>query len=365
MTEKYDRRAVSVEVELNDEQMKLLRQTQDAYKLIYDEHAKWFVESRTTNKNSAHSALYQESKRLAPQLPTSLIQCARDQASESIKSYNSRFPYKKWRKTPQLSEAKTIRLDRRTSGFEDGLFSFSAVNKRQCVPAVLPDWFAERYDPEVWTYCAATIGIAKNDKVLVKLLFRAPHGALKTKGKTVGIDRGIHSLAYTSEGGVFGGKSVRANRRKHAYTRKTLQQKGTPSAKRRLRKLSGKEKRFMLDINHCVSKRLAQDSTVKTYVLEDLDFKDRKSKGRRLNKWLSDWAHAQFLDFLSYKSRTNGIEIVLVNPRYTSQECNECGHIDKKNRVKDRFHCLRCGHSDHADLNAARNIRDRHLSQVQ
>jgi transposase len=46
-----------------------------------------------------------------------------------------------------------------------------------------------------------------------------------------------------------------------------------------------------------------------------------------------------------------------VDPRYTSQACAECGTIDKGNRLDQAtFACLHCGHTDNADVNAARNI---------
>ncbi|MDR1868289.1 MAG: transposase, partial [Treponema sp.] len=52
-------------------------------------------------------------------------------------------------------------------------------------------------------------------------------------------------------------------------------------------------------------------------------------------------------------------------PRYTSQKCNRCGTIDKKSRNKSRYVCKHCGHTDHADVNAAKNIRDKYARSKQ
>ena len=56
------------------------------------------------------------------------------------------------------------------------------------------------------------------------------------------------------------------------------------------------------------------------------------------------------------------LKVVKVDPKYTSQTCNVCGHVEQANRVKSKFSCKACGHSDHADLNAAKNIRDKFLA---
>lgn len=52
-----------------------------------------------------------------------------------------------------------------------------------------------------------------------------------------------------------------------------------------------------------------------------------------------------------------GVPLVYVDPAYTSQQCSECGHIDRKNRVDQAtFACRSCGALIHADDNASRNI---------
>ena len=57
-----------------------------------------------------------------------------------------------------------------------------------------------------------------------------------------------------------------AYQRKYNHVRSELQEKGTRSAKRRLKAISGREKRFVQDQNHCISKKLANiDEDVSVY----------------------------------------------------------------------------------------------------
>ncbi|MGA9382632.1 MAG: transposase, partial [Phormidium sp.] len=86
-----------------------------------------------------------------------------------------------------------------------------------------------------------------------------------------------------------------------------------------------------------------------------------KRRGKKVNKWLGSWPFYQQEQFLTYKSIALGKKVVHVDPSYTSQKCNICKHIKKTTRHKSRFHCKNCGHKTHADLNAARNIRDDYI----
>lgn len=80
------------------------------------------------------------------------------------------------------------------------------------------------------------------------------------------------------------------------------------------------------------------------------------SKGG-LNKSIQDAGWGLFLDMVRYKAVDAGVELVKVNPRHTSQTCYECRHVAAGNRVSQaEFCCLACGHTAHADVNAARNI---------
>lgn len=160
---------------------------------------------------------------------------------------------------------------------------------------------------------------------------------------------------------MFSTKHLHAVERRYAHTKATLQSKGTRSAKKRLKKISGKEKRFRQDFDHCVSKQLANRDDVKCYVLEDLNGLRSTNRGKKMNKWLHKWSTFRFQTFLEYKCAMNGIEVQYVNPKYTSQRCSMCGNIDKDARNRNKYRCACCGHTEHADINASKNIRDRYL----
>ena len=75
-----------------------------------------------------------------------------------------------------------------------------------------------------------------------------------------------------------------------------------------------------------------------------------------LNRSILDAGWGTLLAMLTYKAEDAGRELIVVDPRHTSQRCANCGHIDARNRHDTVFRCLGCGHTDHADVNAAVNI---------
>jgi putative transposase len=95
--------------------------------------------------------------------------------------------------------------------------------------------------------------------------------------------------------------------------------------------------------------------------MEDLSgIRERTTVRAKQRARHSGWAFGQLRSFVEYKAALAGVPVVAVDPRNTSRTCNQCGHCDKANRKsRDRFECERCGHSEDADLNAARNIRSR------
>ncbi len=176
----------------------------------------------------------------------------------------------------------------------------------------------------------------------------------------LGVDVGIANLATDSDGERYSGRPIERKRRWYAKVRRRLQQRGSLSAKRHLRKLAGRQRRFQQDTNHCISKRLVQKAkdTQRAIALEDLTHIRTRTTVRKSERARhSNWAFAQMRQFISYKARLAGVPVEVVDPAYTSQRCSACGHTERRNRTGQAvFWCVACGYTAHADCNAARNI---------
>jgi putative transposase len=91
-------------------------------------------------------------------------------------------------------------------------------------------------------------------------------------------------------------------------------------------------------------------------MIEDLNVKKMIQEGS-LNKSIHDAGWASFTQILLFKAEKAGKEIVLVDPKNTSQACSACGSLPKiKKTLKDREHSCDCGLVLDRDQNAALNI---------
>jgi IS605 OrfB family transposase len=177
---------------------------------------------------------------------------------------------------------------------------------------------------------------------------------------TLGIDLGIVNIATDSTGETFSGQAIDKTRQRMLNLRARLQSRGTKSAKRHLKKLSGREKRFHKDTNHVISKHLVEKARANKQGIAIEDLRHiRKNvtvcKSQRARH--SSWSFWQLRFFLTYKAACAGVPLRVVDPRNTSRTCSECGHCAKENRKSQaRFLCQSCGHCDNADHNAAINI---------
>ena len=92
-------------------------------------------------------------------------------------------------------------------------------------------------------------------------------------------------------------------------------------------------------------------------------------KGGENEKFLRDWTYFDLRQKIQYKAEEAGIEFRIVDPRYTSQRCSQCGHIDKNNRPKWEkgqafFACTNCGFSANADYNASLNLATKDIEKI-
>lgn len=349
-------RSVHVRVPLNGAHFPV-----DDFNSAWGEVVQWCNDNRKASRYAAQEALYHDLRAKYPTLLSQMLIICFREAAAAVKSWNSNHPKRKWQlKAKRRSRGLTF--DARLMSLRGSLLTLSTGNeyRRWRTMLDLPQWFVDKY-PE--RSLQALVARPDGDELVLSMVFVVPDTEPRG-GAVVGIDRGLRKAIVTSEGGEISSASIRAVKRRYAHNRRQLQTKGTRSAKRRLRAMKGREKRFVSDFNHCASKMLASDTTVGVYVLEDLStMHNRRQRGqvnKTMRKWLSNWSYAQFESYLRYKCAAVGIEVVNVSPAYTSQRCNVCGTVDRRNRHKSRFDCVRCGHSADADLNAACNIRDRY-----
>lgn len=90
---------------------------------------------------------------------------------------------------------------------------------------------------------------------------------------------------------------------------------------------------------------------------------ERPGKGVKaksgLNRSLQDAALGRLVLWICVKAEEAERRVWKINPVDTSRQCAPCGYTDSANRHKARFCCKRCGHVEHADVNAAQNIAAR------
>ena len=179
----------------------------------------------------------------------------------------------------------------------------------------------------------------------------------------LGIDLGVTNIAVDSDGAVFEGKTVKNVRYRHRKLRTNLQAKGTKSARRRLKRLGGKERRFATWVNHNISKSIVAKAkdTARGIALEELThIRTRVTARKSQRATLHSWSFAQLRSFIEYKAQLDGVPVVAVDPRNTSRTCPVCGCIDEANRPNQAtFSCVSCGFSGLADHIAAGNIARR------
>nr|MDO8080366.1 transposase [Candidatus Freyarchaeota archaeon] len=238
--------------------------------------------------------------------------------------------------------------------------SILTLKGRQVIPISIGEYQEARMDERVQGQADL---IYRNNTFYLSITVDTPEPArFDPVGGVLGVDLGIVNLAVDSDGENHSGEKVDRIRERRAELRTNLQKRGTKSAKRHLQKLSGREKRFHRDVNHCVSKRLVAKAkdTGRAVALEDLNGIIRQSqvtvrKAQRSRH--HSWAFRQLRSFIEYKAALSGVPVILVNPRGTSHTCPVCGHNERGNRPsRNEFRCVRCGFAGPADHVAAINI---------
>jgi putative transposase len=261
---------------------------------------------------------------------------------------------------PGFRKHAAVSYDARTMSFKGiDRVSLLTLTGRVPVPMIAGEYQAGRMG---WPRGQGKLVLRKDGRWFLAVTVDVPEAAPTPATDFLGVDLGIANIATDSDGAEHSGEPVERVRRRHRLQRRRLQRRGTKGAKKKLRRVAAKESRFRRHENHCISKAIVETArrTGRGIALEDLGgIRERvTARGGDARNRLSGWSFGQLFAFVSYKARLAGVVVVRVDPCDTSRTCAECGHCERANRVsQSEFRCKACGHSAHADVNAARNIR--------
>jgi putative transposase len=376
-------RTIRIRLQPTAEQAALLQQTIREYTACFNEVCQLADTEKISNGLDLHRLTY-ASHRASTHLPSQLICAARVKATEAIKSVIARRKKQlknyqqlqkqgkakkplRLAKTPQ-STLCALRYDARSFRFERNSRLVSLVHvqhpgqtrNRATIAVNVPAYY-EQYLTAQWQQESADV-MYRNGMFWLHLVVSCALSQTEPTGAAIGVDLGINRLAVTSQPRFFGGKRIKETNNRYFRLRRSLQGKGTKSAKRHLKQLAGRLKRFQRDANHVLSKQLVSSCQPgDILVMENLTDIRERTKGRRTQRRaMSNWSFAELQRLIAYKAAYRGIHVAFVDARYSSQACSRCGHIEKRNRVsQSEFSCKHCGYQANADLNAAYNLATR------
>jgi transposase len=184
--------------------------------------------------------------------------------------------------------------------------------------------------------------------------------------QVTGIDIGMKAVANTSQRqryGEFLDQTQRRLKAAHAkFVRKQklnvcLKKKGLPTVSLE----DGKMQTWVRNgIGQALNQLIAEWPEGHAAAIERLKVKDMRFKSRAGNRLLRASQLGYILERLKFKLDEAAIRYRSVQAAYSSQQCSRCGFTLYLNRRStDTFQCLWCGHTDHADNNAADTIAER------
>jgi putative transposase len=206
--------------------------------------------------------------------------------------------------------------------------------------------------------------------------------------QTLGVDRGVIVNAALSNGLTLGpnesekAAAIRKAKRKLKWERRLARaqksSKNRLKLKNKLNKVNAEIANLRINVNHRISKQIST-SDAKVVVFEKLKIKNMTKRAKAKvdpvsGKWLRNNGNAksglnrailnaapyQLFLFTKYKAFRADKLVMEVNPAYSSQECSACGHTEEGNRESQSdFQCLKCKHTENADLNASKVIKRR------
>ena len=354
---------VTAKIQIHPERQayKSLYRSMVQYSLACDRIADYCFENKCLKRETIHNDLYEELRDrfgLKSQMACSAIITV-------ISKYKSILAEEHQWIQPKFKKLQLDLVWNRDYSLVQGVFSVNTLDGRIKAPFAIKG-MEQYFDKDKFKFGTAKLVCSKRKYYLhIPVTSEVEDCSVNDICNIVGIDRGINFLAvsYDSKGKstFFNGGKIKHKRAQYKELRTELQKRGTASARRRLKKIGQRENRWMNDVNHGVSKALVTSNPSKTlFVLENLKgIRGVTERVKRKDRYVSvSWSYYDLEQKLKYKAQRNSCLVINVDPRYTSQCCPKCGHIEKSNRNKKLhcFCCKNCGYRSNDDRIGAMNL---------
>ncbi|MFC5367163.1 RNA-guided endonuclease InsQ/TnpB family protein [Salinirubrum litoreum] len=312
------------------------------------------------NKSTIHDEVYHD-LRDETDLPANLCVRAYSKAVEAMKSTVADWKKGTSRPLPQFNELSAV-YDKRTLTIKDRSATISTINGRVAVDYVLGDYQKSYLDDDDYEKRMGTLHYREDEEAFYLHIVIKKEVEERDGDKVLGVDLNLKNVAVTSTGSFYDGGELLWGQNHYFRVRRSLQHKGTRSAKQVLRRLSGRETRFVLNRLHTISRRIVEEADTNdcSYIAVErlTHIRERMDNGNdQVRRQMHNWAFRELQEMLGYKASEYGIRVEQIPPAFTSQTCSRCDHQSSTNRSSDGwFECNGCGYSVDGDYNAAKNI---------
>jgi len=313
------------------------------------------------NKSTIHDRVYYD-LRDETDLPANLCVRAYSKAVEAMKSTVADWKKGKSRPLPRFNEPSAV-YDKRTVTIKDRSATLSTVDGRVAVEYVLGDYQKSYLDSDDYERRMGTLHYREDDDEFYLHIVLLKEVDERGGNRVMGVDLNLKNVAVTSTGSFYDGGDLLWGQNHYFRVRRSLQNKGTRSAKQALARLSGRETRFVLDRLHTISRRIVEEADAHdcSYIAVErlTHIHERMDNGNdRIKRQMHQWAFRELQTMLEWKAAEYGIRVEQIPPAFTSQTCSRCSHQSSTNRDSSTgwFECTECGQEYDGDYNAAKNI---------
>lgn len=342
------KRTIAIKLTFSSDEAQAFLELQEQFSAACNQVATIALEEKERNRVRLHHLCYYSLRKNFPDLGAQMCCNAIAKTAQALKPLKTARPL-------LFKRGCSVHFDKRTYSLKGNSLSLFTLKKRIHIQLEISSFHKKFLDQG--TIKEAKL-VRKGKRWFFHLVLDLPDVPLIQATKPMGVDLGENVLAATSTGKLFGGAPLRGKRERFLGHRKRLQSNGSQSTKQRLRKISGREKRAVRHVNHCVAKQIVQEAQKNgctTLILEDLkNLRERIKASKRIRSRLHRWSFNQLRTYIEYKAAAQGLQVLYVHPAYTSQTCSCCFSLG--HRLKHRFFCSTCGSLQHSDLNASRNL---------